>query len=142
MSNPYNDSPSQPVAPIAGAETARPKRSFGAGGLAVVAVIALVLGAGAGLLLGTGSGDVSAEEDLTTACRYLEDLDPPIEDDVLGLDDPFLWRITAAGSLAVAAAAGGEEDALGEAGEGVMTAIQIRDIERMNEAIEDVLTHC
>lgn len=111
--------------------------------LAIVATLALLLGAGAGLLLGGGtSADVSADGDLRTACGYLEEIDTPIENEDISLDDPLLWQLTAVGSLAVSAGYGGQEEALREAGEQLMSAVQRLDIDQMSEAMEEILAHC
>ncbi|SRR5690625_2413599 len=131
--------------PVGGQGPARTVRTFGPGAVIGAAVGGIVVGVVLSLATGPvpgASGGLSAERDLDTACRYVEDIGEVQRDDVT-VDGPLLWRLDAAVTLAVAVErAGAGDDGLERAVSEMFSALQDFDTDRLNEAGAELMTYC
>lgn len=108
--------------------------------LAGTGLVALAVGLAAGTLLG-GGGLVGEDDDLQTACRYVEDFGSGVAERI-ALDEPLLWQVGGAAQIAVAAGLENGDEALREAGTDLMTAMQQLDGELIDDAIAAIDSHC
>lgn len=116
----------------------RPGTSWPA--LAGTGLVALAVGLAAGTLLG-GGGLVGEDDDLQTACRYVEDFGSGVAERI-ALDEPLVWQVGGAAQIAVAAGLENGDEALREAGTDLMTAMQQLDGELVDAAIDKIGSHC
>ncbi len=129
----------------AAAPVRRGAGTFGAGAVLAAAVGGLVLGVVVSVATGPvsgASGEPSAEEDLRTACRYVEAIAPVAEGDIT-VDDPLLWRLDAALTLVSAAEQGGIGDGeLGAAATEARRGLDEIDLEQVNAGLGAIREHC
>lgn len=117
----------------------RPPRGGGNGRTVVVALVTLLVGLGAGLLLGGRSG--GDNPDLAILCDYTEELPETIVADV-SLDEPLFWRLQAVGAIASAAARNGGSEALDEHGRQLLSAVASFDFEVVEETLAELRSEC
>lgn len=132
--------PSPDTAPRSGTHRTRTLVLIAVAAAAVAGVLGLLVGGVSGALLSSGLGGSGSRTDQNVAegCAILDRLEEelPVEEDSVGLSDPLIFELGAAGQLFMAAGAGDPNGELWTIGGDLVSGMSTLDVERMNDSIE------
>lgn len=113
----------------------------------VAGLFGLVIGGLGGTLLAGGIGigsDSRMDQNISEGCAILDRLeeDLPVQEDSLGLEDPLVFELGAAGHHFLAAGAGDNSGVLWSGGSDLVAGMSRLDVELTNQGIETLEETC